>query len=70
MCGNQFLLLHNWLTFAQAHVMDPKAITKDELYGVLDASTLEWTDGMFTHCVRKVIDNQRGEVCFFLFFLA
>jgi hypothetical protein len=42
--------------------MDPKAITKDELYGVLDASTLEWTDGMFTHCVRKVIDNQRGEV--------
>ena len=42
--------------------MDPKAITKDELYGVLDASTLEWTDGLFTHCVRKVIDNQRGEV--------
>ena len=25
------------------YVIDPKAITKDELYGVLDPTTLEWT---------------------------
>merc|ERR1712228_22673 len=42
-------------------VIDPKAMTKGELYGVLDATTLEWTDGVFTHVIRKIIDNNRGE---------
>ncbi len=36
-----------------AHVIDPKAISKDELYGVLDPNTREWTDGLFTHILRK-----------------
>ena len=44
-----------------AHVIDPKAITKDELYGSLDPTTREWTDGIFTHVVRKIYDNQRNE---------
>lgn len=36
-----------------AHVIDPKAISKDSLYGTLDPNTREWTDGLFTHCLRK-----------------
>lgn len=44
-----------------SYIIDPKAINKDELYGKLDSTTAEWTDGVFTLILRKVIDNQRGE---------
>ncbi|KAK9719430.1 dynein heavy chain [Basidiobolus ranarum] len=43
------------------YVIDPKAISKDALYGTLDATTREWTDGLFTHILRKIVDNVRGE---------
>ena len=43
-----------------AHVIDPKAIKKDELYGCLDANTREWRDGLFTHCIRRIVENVRG----------
>ncbi|CAF3748715.1 unnamed protein product [Rotaria sordida] len=46
----------------QAHVIDPKAISKDDLYGYMDQNTREWTDGLFTHILRKIIDNIRGEL--------
>lgn len=45
-----------------AHVIDPKSISKDALYGSLDPNTREWTDGLFTHLLRKIIDNVRGEI--------
>lgn len=45
-----------------AHVIDPKAMSKEALYGVLDPNTREWTDGLFTHVLRKIIDNVRGEI--------
>lgn len=61
----------------ESYVLDPKvyynllcfffispsmqAITKDQLFGSLDATTREWTDGLFTHVLRKIIDNLRGE---------
>ncbi|KAJ3049614.1 hypothetical protein HDU99_008862, partial [Rhizoclosmatium hyalinum] len=32
-----------------------------DLYGTLDATTREWTDGLFTHILRKIVDNVRGE---------
>ena len=44
----------------ESYVIDPKAITKDELYGKLDSTTLEWTDGVFTGVLRKITENQRG----------
>ncbi|XP_027203133.2 dynein heavy chain, cytoplasmic isoform X1 [Dermatophagoides pteronyssinus] len=46
----------------QAHVINPKAISKELLYGQLDPNTREWTDGLFTHILRKIIDNVRGEI--------
>ncbi|EGC38132.1 cytoplasmic dynein heavy chain [Dictyostelium purpureum] len=46
---------------SEAHVMDPKAITKDQLFGSLDLTTREWTDGLFTATLRRIIDNVRGE---------
>jgi dynein heavy chain 1 len=45
-----------------SHVIDPKAISKDALYGSMDPNTREWTDGLFTHILRKIIDNVRGEL--------
>jgi dynein heavy chain 1 len=45
----------------EKYIIDPKAIKKDDLYGVLDNTTMEWTDGIFTHILRKIIENQRGE---------
>ncbi|KAK5965130.1 hypothetical protein GCK32_004027, partial [Trichostrongylus colubriformis] len=44
-----------------AHVIDAKAMSKDALYGVLDPNTREWTDGLFTSVIRRIIDNVRGE---------
>ncbi|XP_078728003.1 cytoplasmic dynein 1 heavy chain 1-like isoform X1 [Lampetra fluviatilis] len=45
-----------------SHIIDPKALSKDHLYGTLDPNTREWTDGLFTHILRKIIDNVRGEL--------
>ena len=47
---------------SESYVVDPKAISKDDLYGKLDATTAEWTDGVFTGILRKIIDNARGEM--------
>ncbi|RKP12812.1 hydrolytic ATP binding site of dynein motor region D1-domain-containing protein [Piptocephalis cylindrospora] len=44
-----------------SYVVDPKAMSKEKLYGTLDATTREWTDGLFTHILRKIVDNVRGE---------
>ena len=45
----------------ELYVIDPKAIEKEKLYGDLDGTTLEWTDGIFTSLLRKILDNQKGE---------
>jgi dynein heavy chain 1 len=44
-----------------SYVIDPKAIHKDDLYGTLDHTTREWSDGLFTHILRKIVDDVRGE---------
>ena len=49
------------LNKGEPYVIDPKSITKDELYGRLDNTTLEWTDGVFTGILRKIKENVRGE---------
>ena len=43
------------------HIIDPKVMSKESLYGQLDSTTREWTDGLFTGILRKVVDNLRGE---------
>ena len=48
-------------TKGDMYVIDPKAINKEKLYGTLDGTTLEWTDGVFTSLLRRIIDNQKGE---------
>jgi len=45
----------------QAYVIDPKALSKEQLFGSLDNVTLEWTDGIFTSLLRQILENARGE---------
>ncbi len=45
----------------EKYVIDPKAMDKNSLYGVLDGTTMEWTDGVFTSLLRKILGNQKGE---------
>ncbi|KAI9886106.1 MAG: Dynein heavy chain, cytoplasmic [Watsoniomyces obsoletus] len=44
------------------HIIDSKVMSKEALYGTLDSTTREWTDGLFTSILRKVVDNLRGEL--------
>ena len=44
----------------EACVLDPKAMSKAELYGKLDSTTMEWTDGIFTHKLRNILNNPHG----------
>lgn len=44
-----------------SYVIDPKAISKEALYGTLDSTTREWNDGLFTHILRKIVDDVRAE---------
>ena len=40
-----------------SYIIDPKAISKEFLYGKMDNFTMEWQDGVFTSILRKVIEN-------------
>ena len=48
-------------TKGEMYVIEPKAVNKEGLYGVLDGTTMEWTDGIFTSVLRKILANQKGE---------
>ncbi|KAL7268764.1 dynein heavy chain [Rhizina undulata] len=43
------------------HIIDSKVMSKEALYGSLDSTTREWSDGLFTSILRKIVDNLRGE---------
>jgi dynein heavy chain 1 len=37
---------------SEVHVIDPKTISKEDLYGKLDPETSEWSDGVLTQLLR------------------
>lgn len=43
------------------HLIDAKVMSKEALFGSLDSTTREWTDGLFTSTLRRIVDNLRGE---------
>lgn len=43
------------------HLIDAKVMSKEALFGSLDSTTREWTDGLFTSTLRRIADNLRGE---------
>ena len=52
------------------YVMNPKACTVIELYGVLDHATRDWTDGLLSNIFREVnkpLDSEKDERKYILF---
>lgn len=48
----------------RTYVLNPKAISMDELYGGYDQNTREWTDGILSSLMRSVsADEKPDEVC-------
>ena len=43
-------------------VIDCKVLSKEQIYGSLDLVTRDWTDGLFTGLLRRIIGNLRGEL--------
>jgi dynein heavy chain 1 len=43
-----------------SHVIYPKTMSKENLYGWADSTTREWTDGVFTKVLRDILANVRG----------
>lgn len=44
------------------YIIDPKVLSKHDLFGYLDPITRDWTDGLLTSIIRKVLENLRGEL--------
>ncbi|KAH3679918.1 hypothetical protein WICMUC_000661, partial [Wickerhamomyces mucosus] len=44
------------------YVIDPKVLTKHELFGHLEPITREWVDGLLTSIIRKHNEDLRGEL--------
>ncbi|CAA9986414.1 dynein heavy chain, putative [Plasmodium knowlesi strain H] len=40
-----------------SYIIDAKSLDKEEIYGKLDNINLEWTDGVFTAILRKILYN-------------
>ena len=45
------------------YVLNPKAITMDELYGGIDKLTLEWHDGLMATTVRVCVQVSDSLCC-------
>lgn len=45
------------------HVLNPKAITVSELYGVLDKDTRDWTDGLLSNMFRYLGESSFLPAC-------
>ena len=43
------------------YIIGPKSFSKEYLYGHVDNTTREWTDGVFTGILRRIIADVRGE---------
>ena len=58
---NSLIKFFNYTIKGESYIIDRKAVNKDNLYRKLDQTTLNWTDGVFTEILRKILDSQRGE---------
>ena len=39
------------------YTIDPKVLSKQQLFGNLDVTTREWSDGIFTRLIRHISEN-------------
>ncbi|KAL0223335.1 hypothetical protein P9112_002725 [Eukaryota sp. TZLM1-RC] len=41
----------------KTHILNPKSITSEQLYGGRDKNTQEWFDGVLANCIRKAAED-------------
>merc|ERR1719506_267228 len=44
------------------HVINPKSITMDQLYGAFDLATMEWTDGILSSIMRLMCQDEKPDM--------
>ena len=44
------------------HIMNPKAVSMNELYGYVDSKTLEWQDGLLGVAVRQAVSVEGNHI--------
>ena len=45
----------------KTHLINPKAVSMNELYGAYDLTTMEWTDGVLSTVFRNCANNEKEE---------
>ncbi|XP_022258448.1 dynein beta chain, ciliary-like, partial [Limulus polyphemus] len=53
-CRTLLKTYHNMKRKPVAHDLNPKAVTNDELFGIINPSTREWKDGLFSVIMRDL----------------
>ena len=49
------------------HILNPKSITMDQLYGNFSEATHEWTDGIIADIIRETVRDNSGEKHWIMF---
>ena len=60
-CSVPFHLSRAYCSIIMSLKIKISKMHKEALYGTLDPTTREWNDGLFTHILRKIVDDVRGE---------
>ena len=45
-----------------SELVNPKSVSMIELFGSVDPITKNWTDGVLTHCLRMMSQNEEPEL--------
>ena len=62
-CSNVLSLPESWLRLfilcrlglvTKLYILNPKAMSVTELYGILDPTTRDWTDGVLSNIFREI----------------
>ena len=48
-------------------ILNPKSITMGQLYGIINETTKEWTDGILANIIRETVKDMSGNLHWVMF---